>query len=207
MNKEYICPMHPTIESEKPGKCPKCGMRLVLKSSLEKQNHYLAEKGLEKMSYKNYIPLAVIIGLILMTSVVVSFPLFNLRQIISSFMAGFFIVFAGFKLIDLGGFAEGYSTYDLLAKKWFFYGYIYPFIELSLGFLMILGMWMSQVLLFEILVMTFSGVGVLLKILKGERFQCMCLGTFLKVPLTKITLVEDFGMVLLGLILLTNIIH
>ena len=29
----YTCPMHPEIISDKPGKCPKCAMDLVLKSS------------------------------------------------------------------------------------------------------------------------------------------------------------------------------
>jgi hypothetical protein len=27
----YTCPMHPEVTSDKPGKCPKCGMKLVLK--------------------------------------------------------------------------------------------------------------------------------------------------------------------------------
>ncbi|MBS1603352.1 MAG: hypothetical protein JST42_11835 [Bacteroidetes bacterium] len=27
----YTCPMHPDVTSEKPGKCPKCGMTLVAK--------------------------------------------------------------------------------------------------------------------------------------------------------------------------------
>lgn len=27
----YTCPMHPEILSDKPGKCPKCGMDLVVK--------------------------------------------------------------------------------------------------------------------------------------------------------------------------------
>ena len=31
----YCCPMHPEIQSRKPGKCPKCGMDLVLESSKE----------------------------------------------------------------------------------------------------------------------------------------------------------------------------
>ena len=26
--KLYICPMHPEVQSEKPGSCPRCGMRL-----------------------------------------------------------------------------------------------------------------------------------------------------------------------------------
>jgi hypothetical protein len=50
--------------------------------------------------------------------------------------------------------------------------------------------------------MLFSGLGVAIKLAKKEKFQCACLGTFLKVPLTKVTLVEDFGMALLALILL-----
>jgi Cu(I)/Ag(I) efflux system membrane fusion protein len=25
----YSCPMHPEVNSDKPGKCPKCGMELV----------------------------------------------------------------------------------------------------------------------------------------------------------------------------------
>jgi hypothetical protein len=27
----YTCPMHPEVKSDKPGKCPKCGMELVKK--------------------------------------------------------------------------------------------------------------------------------------------------------------------------------
>lgn len=27
----YVCPMHPEVISDKPGKCPKCGMELVKK--------------------------------------------------------------------------------------------------------------------------------------------------------------------------------
>lgn len=31
----YTCPMHPEVKSDKPGKCPKCGMDLVLKKDSE----------------------------------------------------------------------------------------------------------------------------------------------------------------------------
>jgi Heavy metal binding domain len=27
----YTCPMHPEVQSDRPGKCPKCGMDLVVK--------------------------------------------------------------------------------------------------------------------------------------------------------------------------------
>jgi hypothetical protein len=31
VKKQYTCPMHPEVVSDKPGKCPKCGMTLVEK--------------------------------------------------------------------------------------------------------------------------------------------------------------------------------
>jgi len=31
MKEIYTCPMHPDVKSDKPGKCPKCGMKLVKK--------------------------------------------------------------------------------------------------------------------------------------------------------------------------------
>jgi hypothetical protein len=30
----YVCPMHPAVTSDAPGKCPECGMDLVLASTL-----------------------------------------------------------------------------------------------------------------------------------------------------------------------------
>ncbi len=34
----YTCPMHPEVTSDKPGKCPKCGMTLVKKKPAAKNN-------------------------------------------------------------------------------------------------------------------------------------------------------------------------
>jgi hypothetical protein len=31
----YTCPMHPDVRQEGPGKCPKCGMALVLESEVK----------------------------------------------------------------------------------------------------------------------------------------------------------------------------
>ena len=206
---KYVCPMHPEIKQNKPGKCSKCGMKLVDSNSLKNKSVSPDEPISE--GWKSYLPLIAVIGLILLTTFVLSFRDFNLgsfsiQSTLSYFMIGFFLVFAGFKLIDLKGFAEGYSTYDLLAKKVFVYGYIYPFIELFFGLAMIIISTSQILLISEFLIMGFSGIGVTIKLIKKEKFQCVCLGTFLKVPLTKVTLVEDFGMAALAFIILLLLI-
>jgi rRNA maturation endonuclease Nob1 len=35
---QYTCTMHPEVLSDKPGKCPKCGMELVKKESAKKRS-------------------------------------------------------------------------------------------------------------------------------------------------------------------------
>lgn len=193
--------MHPEVIRDKPGHCPECGMALVIKGAPTAMPHA------EKVTWKSYLPLIVIVALIFLTAVMISLrdvqmESFALSKSISYFMAGFFLVFAGFKLMDLRGFAQGYSTYDLLAKRFFNYGYVYPFIELTFGFSMILIPESRGLLIIEMLLMLFSGIGVTTKLARHEKFQCACLGTFLKVPLTKVTLIEDFGMAALALLML-----
>lgn len=192
--KTYTCPMHPEIEQGEPGSCPKCGMSLV-------------EKGVQPIGSpqeNDYSPLAVIIGIIVVTIAILGYKdslegVFSWHGVMMQFMATFFIVFAGFKLLDLRGFAEGYSTYDLIAQRIYSYGYAYPFLELGLGLLYLGGMNTFALNLFTFLLMAVNGTGVLIKLAKKEPFQCACLGTFLKVPLTRVTLVEDFGMAAMAL--------
>uniref|UniRef100_UPI00404B8F11 MauE/DoxX family redox-associated membrane protein n=1 Tax=Fulvivirga sp. TaxID=1931237 RepID=UPI00404B8F11 len=113
----------------------------------------------------------------------------------NQFMAGFFLVFSAFKLLDIKGFADGYSTYDLLAQRWHTYGFIYPFLELGLGVLYLSGALPIATQFATIIIMGFSSLGVINSLLKKRTIQCACLGTLLKVPLSSITLIEDLTMV------------
>lgn len=113
----------------------------------------------------------------------------------ANFMAGFFLVFSAFKLLDLRGFADGYASYDLLAKRWHAYGFVYPFIELGLGILYLTAWLPGTTEIITILVMGFSSLGVINSLMKKQQFSCACLGTVLKVPLSTITLIEDLAMV------------
>ncbi len=200
----YVCPMHPEVRSDKPGRCSKCGMRLVPEK--EKQE---AHPGI-KPEKNNYDRLLIIIGLILLATIAVAIRdlqhgTFTWNGTVTNFMAGFFLVFSGFKLMDIRGFAEGYSTYDLLARKLFQYGYIYPFIELAFGLAFLASFQVMNVTIIEIVVMAFSGIGVLMSMLKKKKIQCACLGTIIKLPLGTVTLVEDFGMAIIGIALLALI--
>lgn len=147
---------------------------------------------------KQYKPLFIIVGLIALAALLASLELATGkiygRQFMAIFMASFFFVFSGFKLLDVAGFAKGYNKYDLLAKHWYGYGYIYPFIELALGISYIISPLSLTLNWITAILMTFGGIGVAIKIAKREKFQCACLGTFINVPLTYVTLVEDFGM-------------
>src|SRR5437868_2177226 len=106
--------MHSEIEQDKPGRCPKCGMKLGPKSELKNEfTDSTLDLGSSKTTWKSYIPLLVIIGLILLSSTTISFKdlqmgTFSLTNTITYFMIGFFLIFSGFKLMDLKGFAQGY---------------------------------------------------------------------------------------------------
>ena len=126
----------------------------------------------------------------------------NWQGLMNQFMAGFFLIFSAFKLLDIRGFAEGYSTYDLLAKRWYTYGYIYPFLELSLGILYLTQWVPTATQLATVIIMGFSSLGVINSLLKKQKFQCACLGTILKVPLSSVTLIEDLTMVILAAVAL-----
>jgi hypothetical protein len=189
--------MHPEVTSDKPGRCPKCHMKLVKTSEAT---------SVHEPTDDSYRPLIVIILLILLVTGALAFrdlltESFRWNTVMMHFMAGFFLTFSGFKLLDLKGFAEGYSMYDLFALRWFGYGFMYPFLELTLGLLYLVGFVPPVVTLFTLLLMLFSGIGVARKIMRHEKFQCACLGTFLKVPLTKVTLIEDFGMAFMAFLM------
>jgi hypothetical protein len=115
-----------------------------------------------------------------------------------NFMAGFFLVFSGLKLLDLKGFADGYASYDLLARRVRAYGYTYPFLELGLGLLYLTRAELPSAHVATMVLMIFGGIGVVVRLARGGTFRCACLGTMIAVPLTAVTIVENFGMALMA---------
>jgi len=149
---------------------------------------------------KSYYPIFLIFGYIAGATLLIQFVQggFNLMQWMTHFMAGFFLVFSFFKLLNIKGFVMGYSTYDIIARKVPAYGYVYPFIELGLGIALITGYKPVVVSAITLAVMGISSIGVIESLLKKRQFECACLGTIIQLPLSKVTLFEDLLMVVMS---------
>lgn len=156
-------------------------------------------EGEEKSWLATYHPLLLIAGYI---SVVALAGATSSTAWMTNFMAGFFLVFSAFKFLDLKGFADAYSTYDLLAKRWHGYGFVYPFLELALGLAYLFRLDLFATNLATVLLMGFSSLGVLDALRNKRKIQCACLGTVLNLPMSTITLVEDAGMAVMALAML-----
>jgi hypothetical protein len=117
-------------------------------------------------------------------------------------MAGFFIAFSFFKLLNLKAFADSYSMYDIIAEKIKIWGYIYAFLEVVLGILYVINF--NPILLntFTALLMSVSLIGVLKSVLNKKKIQCACLGTIFNLPMSTLTIVEDSLMIVMSLAML-----
>lgn len=120
---------------------------------------------------------------------------FNWHSWMPNFMAGFFLIFSFFKLLNLKGFAESYSSYDIVARKWPAWGYLYAFIELGLGiaFLLHFNPLVTNAVTF--VVMSVSIIGVLQSVLNKRKIQCACLGAVFNLPMSTVTIIEDALMI------------
>ncbi len=120
------------------------------------------------------------------------------------FMAGFFLIFSFFKLLNLKGFAESYSMYDIVAKKWSGWGYVYAFTELALGIAFLTGFNPVLTNTVTFVVMTVSIIGVLQSVMNKRKIKCACLGDVFNLPMSTITIIEDALMIgMSGIMLLT----
>ncbi len=149
----------------------------------------------------SYLPIFLIFGYIAGATLLAQLSrssAFDWRSWRMDFMAGFFLVFSFFKLISLQAFAEGYRTYDIVAKAAPAYGFVYPFIELALGIAFLARFEPVFTNVATLVVMGVSTIGVVQSLLKKQVFQCACLGTVIKLPLSKVTIAEDLLMVLMS---------
>ena len=107
------------------------------------------------------------------------------------------------KLRDVEGFSTMFLNYDLLARKWVRYAYIYPFVETGPGILMT-GMiltWVSAPA--ALFVAGIGAISVFKAVYIDKReLKCACVGGNSNVPLGFMSLAENLMMVGIAVVML-----
>jgi len=107
------------------------------------------------------------------------------------------------KLKDIEGFVTGFIGYDLLARAWLPYAYVYAWAEATSGVLMLSGqlVWLASGLALFI-----GGIGAVSVIkavyIDKRELTCACVGAGSNVPLGFVSLLENLMMLSMGLFML-----
>jgi copper chaperone CopZ len=144
------------------------------------ENHLVAKNWLH-----TYKPILLIFTYISIVSFLVASDFMTFMRY---FMAGFFLVFSFFKMLNLSGFVESYKMYDVVAKRFPAWGYLYAFTELGLGMAYLLNVAPKIVCIITVVVMSVSIVGVLQSVLNKKKIQCACLGAVFNLPMSAVTI-------------------
>lgn len=195
-------------------KCLHCSMEGIYKQDKDGATYYYCEHHIpQEASNKSHslnrlAPLFAVFAGIIAVSLyrqVADGP--NLMMWMMDFMGVFLVTFGVFKLFDLKSFVVSFRTYDLLAKRFKAYAYAFPFIEIGLGVMYLMGMmywWQNTLALLIAVVGAWSAVLVLQNKDKAEETVCVCLGTVFKLPMTWVTFLENalMGLMVLWMFLL-----
>lgn len=147
----------------------------------------------------SYTPVVALFAMTALMAMAASFAIFGTPLTVRAgewFIAFSMCVLATLKLQDIERFSTMFLNYDLLARRWVPYGYIYPFAEALAGLLMISGaaMWLSvPVALF------IGGIGAVSVIkavyIDKRALKCACVGGSSNVPLGFVSLTENVMMI------------
>ncbi len=156
-----------------------------------------------KLSYKPVIALFVVAAL-----TAIAFTWYAFETLLNWQTLGWFVsismIFLGLqKLKDIESFSTMFLNYDLLAKRWVRYGYIYPFVETGAGILMtaMVATWLSAPA--ALIIGGIGAVSVYKAVYIDRReLKCACVGGDSNVPLGFVSLTENLGMVAMSVVML-----
>ncbi len=154
---------------------------------------------------KQLFPLFLIFAFIIGAALLLNKTPWNSTGFMLDFMGLFYVVFSFFKFLDLKGFPESFRMYDPLAKALPVYAWIYPFIELGLGLLFLMRFGIKWALIITLIVLGITTFGVTKSLFSKNKIRCACLGTALKLPMTKATFIENSIMIVMAIIMLINL--
>ena len=147
-------------------------------------------------SYRPVIALFAVSALMaLATNYAFGADLFAMRTL-ELFIAISMSALAMLKLQNIETFSAMFLNYDILARRWVPYSYVYPFAEALAGILMISGAltWLSVPI--ALFIGTIGGVSVFKAVYVDKReLKCACVGGSSNVPLGFVSLTENLMMV------------
>ena len=123
------------------------------------------------------------------------------------FIAAAMMLLAMLKLQDVDRFATMFLGYDLLARRWVPYAYLYPFAEFGAGALMLAAVatWLSTPVALVI-----GGIGAVSVIkavyIDKRELKCACVGGSSNVPLGFVSLTENVMMVAMALAMIGGVL-
>lgn len=154
----------------------------------------------------SYYPLALLVGYILGVVLLAEYAAgqFVWHRAMAHFMAGFFLAFSFFKLLDLRAFADAYQGYDLVAARSRAYALAYPFIELLLGVAYLIHFEPVLTNAVTLVVMLVGTAGVVNTLARRRKIRCACLGAVFNLPMSSVTLAEDGLMAVMAAVMLVT---
>jgi glutaredoxin len=161
--------------------------------------------GKDSTSYKPVIALFAMTALMALAA---SFAVYGTPLTIRAgewFVAFSMCVLAMTKLQDVETFSTMFLNYDLLARRWVPYAYLYPFAEGLAGVLMAAGaaMWLSVPV--ALVIGGIGAVSVIKAVYIDKRaIKCACVGGASKVPLGFVSLTENLMMVAMAIWMLVK---
>ncbi|WP_420572917.1 heavy-metal-associated domain-containing protein [Kordia sp.] len=159
----------------------------------------------EKSELRQLFPLFLIFFYITTASILMHINNWSTEGFMLDFMGLFYIVFSFFKLLDYKGFPNSFQMYDPLAKQIPAYAWIYPFIEVALGLMFLFRFQIPTALIITIVILGITTIGVTKALFDKKTIQCACLGTALKLPMTKATFIENSIMLVMAIWMLINL--
>ena len=157
---------------------------------------------------KTYKPVLYLFGVAAATALVLSIGFLGAItwQTLGWFISVSMILLGMQKLRDIESFTTMFLNYDLLARKWVPYAYVYPWVETAAGILMtgMLLTWLAAPA--ALFVATVGAISVFKAVYLDKReLKCACVGGGSNVPLGFVSLTENLMMMGMAIVMLVQI--
>jgi hypothetical protein len=113
-------------------------------------------------------------------------------------MGVFLIIVGTLKLLDIAGFANSFTRYDLVAMCLPVYGRVYPFLETGLGILFLTSLLPVLTHAVTLAIMMLGAAGAMRVVARKLVVSCACAGAGWAIPVGWVTVIEYSIMALMA---------